>query len=100
MADTRRLGVGTMTASKTNVVQQAKLMDDAGSAWHAVKYGNLEVRAEGVCPALLCNISSSSSPPATLAPPHPSPTFSPSPHPLSPPERCGDADAFTVSHRR
>ena len=33
-----------LTAAKSNVVQQAKLMDSAGTAWHAVKYGNLEVR--------------------------------------------------------
>jgi hypothetical protein len=33
-----------LRASKSNVVQQAKLMDSAGTAWHAVKYGNLEVR--------------------------------------------------------
>lgn len=30
-------------ASKSNVVQQAKLLDSAGTAWHAVKYGNLEM---------------------------------------------------------
>ena len=34
-------------ASSTSVVQQARLMDSAGTAWHAVKCGNLEVR-EGV----------------------------------------------------
>ncbi|KAL6745893.1 ankyrin repeat-containing domain protein, partial [Haematococcus lacustris] len=32
-----------LTASKSNVAQQAKLMDSAGTAWHAVKYGNLEM---------------------------------------------------------
>ncbi|GIL76046.1 hypothetical protein Vretimale_5686 [Volvox reticuliferus] len=32
-----------LTAAKSNVVQQAKLMDSAGTAWHAVKYGNLEM---------------------------------------------------------
>uniref|UniRef100_A0A7S0RFC8 Ion transport domain-containing protein n=1 Tax=Chlamydomonas leiostraca TaxID=1034604 RepID=A0A7S0RFC8_9CHLO len=30
-------------ASKANVVQQAKLMDSAGTAWFAVKHGNLEM---------------------------------------------------------
>ena len=39
----RKAGGNTITASKSNVVQQAKLMDSAGTAWHAVKYGNLEV---------------------------------------------------------
>eukprot|EP00798_Chlamydomonas_sp_ICE-L_P014182 gene14182-20149_t len=32
-----------LRASNSNVVQQAKLMDSAGTAWHAVKYGNLEL---------------------------------------------------------
>eukprot|EP00798_Chlamydomonas_sp_ICE-L_P026129 gene26129-11847_t len=32
-----------LKASNTNVVQQAKLMDSAGTAWHAVKYGKLEL---------------------------------------------------------
>ena len=32
-----------LKTSNSNVVQQAKLMDSAGTAWHAVKYGNLEV---------------------------------------------------------
>ena len=35
-----------LKASNSNVVQQAKLMDSAGTAWHAVKYGNLEVGTE------------------------------------------------------
>jgi hypothetical protein len=30
-------------ASSSSVVQQAKLMESAGTAWHAVKCGNLEV---------------------------------------------------------
>lgn len=40
-------GKADLRASKSNVVQQAKLMDSAGTAWHAVKYGNLEVRSIG-----------------------------------------------------
>lgn len=32
-----------LKASQSNVVKQAKLMDSAGTAWHAVKYGNLQV---------------------------------------------------------
>eukprot|EP00201_Polytomella_parva_P020198 CAMPEP_0175043104 /NCGR_PEP_ID=MMETSP0052_2-20121109/2973_1 /TAXON_ID=51329 ORGANISM="Polytomella parva, Strain SAG 63-3" /NCGR_SAMPLE_ID=MMETSP0052_2 /ASSEMBLY_ACC=CAM_ASM_000194 /LENGTH=456 /DNA_ID=CAMNT_0016306069 /DNA_START=224 /DNA_END=1591 /DNA_ORIENTATION=- len=32
-----------LTASKSKVVQQAKLMDSQGTAWYAVKYGNLEM---------------------------------------------------------
>ena len=35
---------GDLKASISNVAQQAKLLDSAGTAWHAVKYGNLEVR--------------------------------------------------------
>ena len=31
-------------ASSSSVVQQARLMESAGTAWHAVKCGNLEVR--------------------------------------------------------
>jgi len=30
-------------ASSSSVVQQARLMESAGTAWHAVKCGNLEV---------------------------------------------------------
>lgn len=33
-----------VSVSAPSVVQQARLMDSAGTAWHAVKYGNLEVR--------------------------------------------------------
>jgi hypothetical protein len=33
-----------VSVSSQSVVQQARLMDSAGTAWHAVKYGNLEVR--------------------------------------------------------
>ena len=36
--------------SAPSVVQQHHLMDSAGTAWHAVKYGNLEVRAAPVHP--------------------------------------------------
>eukprot|EP00878_Enallax_costatus_P015575 GHUV01016315.1.p1 GENE.GHUV01016315.1~~GHUV01016315.1.p1 ORF type:complete len:187 (+),score=26.58 GHUV01016315.1:334-894(+) len=36
-------GPTRVMASAPSVVQQARLMDDAGSAWHAVKCGNLEV---------------------------------------------------------
>lgn len=32
-----------IVASPLSVVQQARLMDSAGTAWHAVKYGNLEM---------------------------------------------------------
>ncbi len=41
-------------ASAPSVVEQARLMDSAGTAWHAVKYGNLEVGlhlAQGSTPA-------------------------------------------------
>jgi hypothetical protein len=37
---------GRVVASAPSVVQTAGLMESAGTAWHAVKYGNLEV---GVC---------------------------------------------------
>jgi hypothetical protein len=36
-----------VSVSSHSVVQQARLMDSAGTAWHAVKYGNLEVREGG-----------------------------------------------------
>eukprot|EP00878_Enallax_costatus_P030928 GHUV01033742.1.p1 GENE.GHUV01033742.1~~GHUV01033742.1.p1 ORF type:complete len:102 (+),score=8.05 GHUV01033742.1:334-639(+) len=36
-------GPTRVMASAPSVVQQARLMDDAGSAWHAVKCGNLEL---------------------------------------------------------
>ena len=34
---------GRVVASAPSVVQTAGLMESAGTAWHAVKYGNLEV---------------------------------------------------------
>jgi hypothetical protein len=39
-----RAGRFRVSVSSQSVVQQARLMDSAGTAWHAVKYGNLEVR--------------------------------------------------------
>jgi hypothetical protein len=42
-----------MQASSSSVVQQARLMATAGTAWHAVKCGNLEVCA---C-ACACRVS-------------------------------------------
>lgn len=36
-----------LEASAPEIVQQARLMDSAGTAWHAVKCGNLEVRQCG-----------------------------------------------------
>lgn len=38
-----RHGPPRVMASAPSVVQQARLMDAAGTAWHAVKCGNLEV---------------------------------------------------------
>lgn len=38
-----RSGRFRVSVSSQSVVQQARLMDSAGTAWHAVKYGNLEV---------------------------------------------------------
>mmetsp|Transcript_1453 Transcript_1453/g.3191 ORF Transcript_1453/g.3191 Transcript_1453/m.3191 type:complete len:1024 (-) Transcript_1453:1638-4709(-) len=40
---TKLKATADLKASKSNVVQQAKLLDSAGTAWHAVKYGNLEM---------------------------------------------------------
>lgn len=34
-----------IAASNANVAQQAKLLDEAGSAWNAVKLGDLEVES-------------------------------------------------------
>lgn len=42
-----RAGRFRVSVSSQSVVQQARLMDSAGTAWHAVKYGNLEVRPLG-----------------------------------------------------
>jgi hypothetical protein len=30
-------------AAQANVAEQARMLDSAGTAWHAVKYGNLEM---------------------------------------------------------
>ena len=37
-----------LKASQSNVAQQAKLLENAGTAWHAVKYGNLEVISDAM----------------------------------------------------
>jgi hypothetical protein len=63
-------------ASAPSVVQHARLMDAAGTAWHAVKCGNLEVRACGsTCwpaahlPLVPCHASSTGRVLMTSAPP-------------------------------
>lgn len=42
--DGARRRQGRVMASAPSVVQTAGLLESAGTAWHAVKYGNLEVR--------------------------------------------------------